>query len=73
MSTIEKNGQLTQDFVTALDNRLEIKSFNIKKCKTMSSKKVPLWLTCYNSVKGAGDIRIMFKCGDDIRQDKMTL
>jgi len=39
----------------------------------MSSKKVPLWLVFKNSVKGADDIMIMFKVGDDIRQDKMTL
>ena len=39
----------------------------------MSSKKVPLWLQCKNTVNGAEDIKIMFKCGDDIRQDKMTL
>ena len=39
----------------------------------MSSKKVPIMLTCKNVTEGADNIIIMFKCGDDIRQDKMTL
>ena len=71
-SGLEINEKM-QPFTTALDNRMEMSRFKIEECKTMSSKKVPLWITCANSEDGAEDIQIMFKVGDDLRQDKMTL
>lgn len=39
----------------------------------MSSKKVPLWLCFANSDPDGGDIRVIFKTGDDLRQDLLTL
>ena len=45
---IENNQELPPTMITPLDNRKEIKNFNIKECFSMSSKKVPLWLTCKN-------------------------
>jgi len=46
---------------------MEMENFVIDKCKTMSSKKVPMWLVCKNTIKDADNILIMFKVGDDIR------
>ena len=53
--------------ITALNNRWELKEFIVEECKTMDSKKVPIWLEFKNKFEGADDIKIMFKCGDDIR------
>jgi len=33
----------------------------------MSSKKVPMFLTLKNIEEDADDVKILFKCGDDIR------
>jgi hypothetical protein len=39
----------------------------------MESKKKPLWLTFQNAVAGGSNIVVMFKSGDDLRQDQLTL
>jgi len=39
----------------------------------MSSKKVPLWLVFNNADKDAPPIYVIFKSGDDLRQDILTL
>jgi len=39
----------------------------------MSSKKVPLWLVFNNHDKLAAPIYVIFKAGDDLRQDILTL
>eukprot|EP01047_Picozoa_sp_COSAG01_P068925 COSAG01_NODE_10074_length_2256_cov_1.628187_3_plen_131_part_00 len=43
------------------------------KCKSMSSKKVPLWLIFENEEHGAPPFQALFKSGDDLRQDLLTL
>jgi len=45
----------------------------VDKCAFMSSKMVPLWLVFENKDKDAPPIFILFKCGDDLRQDILTL
>lgn len=70
------NNKLPGAFQFALDPRIKVKSFNVSKCKVMSSKKRPLWLSMnnYDPVEGGGEpILVMFKAGDDLRQDQMTL
>lgn len=49
------------------------KKIVVEKCRYMSSKKVPLWLVFENADEYAADIAIMFKAGDDLRQDMLTL
>ena len=49
------------------------KSLIIDKCKYMSSKKVPLWLCFENVDPDAEPILVIFKSGDDLRQDLLTL
>ena len=51
------------------------KALNIKidDCKYMSSKKVPLRLVFKNADPLGADITILYKCGDDLRQDMLTL
>jgi len=45
----------------------------VEKCRYMSSKMVPLWLVFKNADENAPPIKIIFKSGDDLRQDILTL
>ena len=44
-----------------------------EKCRFMDSKKLPLWLVFENHDAGADAIKVIFKSGDDLRQDMLTL
>ena len=56
-----------------LNFKLRVKSFIVEKCKIMKSKKKPLWLVFQNSDINGEEIVVMFKKGDDLRQDILTL
>ena len=56
-----------------LDPVAKVASPRIEKCKFMDSKKLPLWLVLDNADKGADPVYIIFKAGDDLRQDLLTL
>jgi phosphatidylinositol-4,5-bisphosphate 3-kinase len=68
--------QLTipQQFHLPMDPRLIVDSFIVEKCKVMNSKKKPFWLTFHNaSIFATEPVQTMFKVGDDLRQDQLTL
>lgn len=65
--------KLPQKFKLPLSDRLEANGLILEKCKVMSSKKLPLWLVFQNADKSGAPIYIMFKAGDDLRQDLLTL
>ena len=56
-----------------VDSSMEVSAPKTDKCKVMDSKKMPLWLTMINSEASSGFIPIIFKIGDDLRQDILTL
>jgi len=56
-----------------LDYRFAVSGIRIEKCKCMDSKKKPLWLVFENPDSEARPVSIIFKVGDDIRQDALTL
>lgn len=56
-----------------LDSSLEVAGLVAKKCRVMKSKKMPLYFTLINSEKSSGYTPIIFKNGDDLRQDILTL
>ncbi|KAL4497869.1 hypothetical protein ABPG72_000624 [Tetrahymena utriculariae] len=75
-------------FSLALDSRIQVTDFNLKECKCMNSKKKPLWIETINKVEieeidennnkkiiseNDLEMKILFKRGDDIRQDQLTL
>lgn len=60
-------------FQLPLDPRQEVKGVIVDKCKYMDSKKQPLWLVFENAEKRGAPIRVIFKAGDDLRQDVLTL
>lgn len=65
--------ELPERFRLPLDPRMECRGLRIEKCKTMDSKKVPLWLVFENADPQGAPIVVMFKAGDDLRQDLLTL
>jgi phosphatidylinositol-4,5-bisphosphate 3-kinase len=56
-----------------LNFKLRIKGINIEKCRIMKSKKKPLWLELKNADDKGNDIIVLFKAGDDLRMDIVTL
>ncbi|OBS78274.1 hypothetical protein A6R68_19337, partial [Neotoma lepida] len=61
----------------ALDNR-RIGQFlfwhlSVEKCKYMDSKMKPLWLVYSSRAFGEDSVGVIFKNGDDLRQDMLTL
>mmetsp|Transcript_33348 Transcript_33348/g.65547 ORF Transcript_33348/g.65547 Transcript_33348/m.65547 type:complete len:1035 (-) Transcript_33348:316-3420(-) len=60
-------------FRIPLDPKWEATTLIVEKCRYMSSKMVPLWLVFRNADTSAPPLYIMFKSGDDLRQDILTL
>eukprot|EP00708_Paratrimastix_pyriformis_P002409 GAFH01001155.1.p1 GENE.GAFH01001155.1~~GAFH01001155.1.p1 ORF type:complete len:549 (+),score=288.11 GAFH01001155.1:132-1649(+) len=60
-------------FQLPLSQRFEACGLIPEKCRVMDSKKLPLWLTFTNPDPQCDPIVVLFKCGDDIRQDQLTL
>lgn len=62
-------------FQLPLDPQMQVCGLLPEKCKAMSSKKRPLWLTFrrYKPRPGEEHLTVLFKAGDDLRQDQLTL
>eukprot|EP01133_Synstelium_polycarpum_P015439 gene15439-18312_t len=60
-------------FQLPLDPRWEAKGLIVDKCRYMDSKKLPLWLVFENVEPHAKPLTVIFKVGDDLRQDILTL
>jgi len=60
-------------FQIPLNPTWEATTLIVEKCRFMSSKKVPLWLVFKNFDKNGKNITVLFKGGDDLRQDILTL
>ncbi|KAK3713310.1 hypothetical protein QZH41_009033, partial [Actinostola sp. cb2023] len=56
-----------------LDPRYKLKNLRIEKCKYMDSKMKPLWLDFENMDELGAPVKMIFKNGDDLRQDMLTL
>lgn len=56
-----------------LNFKYRIKGFKANECKYMKSKKKPLWLVLENADVNGEDIVVLFKSGDDLRMDIVTL
>jgi len=52
---------------------MEASGVIINKCKYMDSKKLPLFLVFSNADTHGNPIYVIFKSGDDLRQDMLTL
>ena len=67
------NESITQPFCTCLDPKIVLRGLVPEKCKVMESKKQPLWLCFENAEPGNSKYLTIFKDGDDLRQDQLTL
>jgi len=56
-----------------LNPMIEVYGLVIEKCKYMDSKKLPLWLIFSNADPNGPAKYVIFKSGDDLRQDMLTL
>lgn len=69
-----KKVEIPKEFHLPMDPRLVVDSFIFEECRVMNSKKKPLWLAFRNSSIFADEpVLTMFKVGDDLRQDQLTL
>ena len=60
--------------INPLDPMYKLGRLKTKKCKFMDSKMKPLWLVFENYDRTcAQDVFLIFKNGDDLRQDMLTL
>ena len=60
-------------FQLPLSPNLYFKGVDVDKCRVMSSKKMPLWLTFQNATPNSEPFTVLYKSGDDLRQDQLTL
>jgi len=65
--------RLPDSFQLPLDQRIKVSKLRVEKCKYMDSKKLPLWLVWENAEPQGKPISVIFKVGDDLRQDALTL
>ncbi|GMH59411.1 hypothetical protein TL16_g02825 [Triparma laevis f. inornata] len=62
-----------KSFQLPLDPYKTCRGIVVNKCKVMSSKKLPLWLTFVREDPWEPNFVVLFKSGDDLRQDQLTL
>lgn len=67
------NEALPASFQLPIDPRVEVGKIMVSKCRVMDSAKKPLWLVFENAEEGGDPVTVMFKAGDDVRQDSVTL
>lgn len=78
MQTVFRNElkmiEIPNEFHLPIDPRIIVDSFIIDKCKVMNSKKKPFFLYFKNASPFETDHPgMLFKVGDDLRQDQLTL
>ncbi|XP_062872106.1 phosphatidylinositol 4,5-bisphosphate 3-kinase catalytic subunit gamma isoform [Trichomycterus rosablanca] len=61
------------DFQVPFDPRIKAGTLLLKECKVMSSKKKPLWLEFSSMEPTGAPVGIIFKQGDDLRQDMLII
>ncbi|ELK16699.1 Phosphatidylinositol-4,5-bisphosphate 3-kinase catalytic subunit beta isoform [Pteropus alecto] len=61
------------DLQSPLNPCVILSELYVEKCKYMDSKMKPLWLVYNNKVFGEDSVGVIFKNGDDLRQDMLTL
>ncbi|XP_017873491.1 PREDICTED: phosphatidylinositol 4,5-bisphosphate 3-kinase catalytic subunit delta isoform [Drosophila arizonae] len=69
----EHNNGIFQNIQNPLNPSFRCRRVTPDKCKVMDSKMRPLWVVFENVDQTANDVYIIFKNGDDLRQDMLTL
>ncbi|XP_069564436.1 phosphatidylinositol 4,5-bisphosphate 3-kinase catalytic subunit gamma isoform [Brachyistius frenatus] len=70
-----RNSNLPDEFLLPFDPRIKVGRILLDKCKVMASKKKPLWLefSPMPSPTPTTPVGIIFKQGDDLRQDMLVI
>ncbi|KAG7519418.1 phosphatidylinositol 4,5-bisphosphate 3-kinase catalytic subunit gamma isoform-like [Solea senegalensis] len=70
-----RNCDLPNEFLLPFDPRIKVGMILLDKCKVMASKKKPLWLefSPMPSPTSTPPVGIIFKQGDDLRQDMLVI
>eukprot|EP00743_Colponemidia_sp_Colp-15_P005767 GILK01006199.1.p1 GENE.GILK01006199.1~~GILK01006199.1.p1 ORF type:complete len:1282 (+),score=244.87 GILK01006199.1:260-4105(+) len=64
---------LPKSFPLPLDPTFFSDGIDIESCRSMDSKKVPLWIVFKNEDDSEPDLHVIYKIGDDLRQDLLTI
>ncbi|CCI49074.1 unnamed protein product [Albugo candida] len=64
---------LPDAFQLPLHARTFCSGFDIEKCRVLESKKKPLYLVFKNARAQFGQVHVIFKSGDDLRQDQLVI
>ncbi|EDV43114.1 uncharacterized protein Dana_GF18327, isoform B [Drosophila ananassae] len=69
----QRNTGIFQNILNPLNPSFRCSGVSPDKCKVMDSKMRPLWVVFENADKTSNEVSIIFKNGDDLRQDMLTL
>ncbi|KAM6932970.1 phosphatidylinositol 4,5-bisphosphate 3-kinase catalytic subunit beta isoform [Xenentodon cancila] len=75
MTCLRQSGysETLSDLHSPLNPNVLLSDINVEKCRYMDSKMKPLWIVYNNKLMGGDTLGIIFKNGDDLRQDMLTL
>uniref|UniRef100_A0AAQ6AMX5 phosphatidylinositol-4,5-bisphosphate 3-kinase n=1 Tax=Amphiprion ocellaris TaxID=80972 RepID=A0AAQ6AMX5_AMPOC len=75
MTCLRQSGysETLSDLHSPLNPNVLLSGINVEKCRYMDSKMKPLWIVYNNKLLGGDTLGIIFKNGDDLRQDMLTL
>ncbi|GAM27069.1 hypothetical protein SAMD00019534_102440 [Acytostelium subglobosum LB1] len=65
--------KLANDFQLPINPELRARGIEASSCKVMHSKTLPLWMSFFNHDPLGDNITTIFKAGDDLRQDQLTI
>ncbi|XP_065137966.1 phosphatidylinositol 4,5-bisphosphate 3-kinase catalytic subunit beta isoform isoform X2 [Paramisgurnus dabryanus] len=75
MTCLRQTGfiETLSDLQSPLNPSILFAGVNVEKCRYMDSKMKPLWIVYNNKLLTGDTLGIIFKNGDDLRQDMLTL
>ncbi|XP_029026989.1 phosphatidylinositol 4,5-bisphosphate 3-kinase catalytic subunit beta isoform [Betta splendens] len=75
MTCLRQSGysETLSDLQSPLNPNVLLSGINVEKCRYMDSKMKPLWIVYNNKLLTGDTLGIIFKNGDDLRQDMLTL
>uniref|UniRef100_A0A672QRI2 phosphatidylinositol-4,5-bisphosphate 3-kinase n=1 Tax=Sinocyclocheilus grahami TaxID=75366 RepID=A0A672QRI2_SINGR len=75
MTCLRQTGfiETLSDLQSPLNPNILLAGVHVERCKYMDSKMKPLWIVYNNKLLGGDTVSIIFKNGDDLRQDMLTL
>uniref|UniRef100_A0A672LAG1 phosphatidylinositol-4,5-bisphosphate 3-kinase n=1 Tax=Sinocyclocheilus grahami TaxID=75366 RepID=A0A672LAG1_SINGR len=75
MTCLRQTGfiETLSDLHSPLNPNILLAGINVERCKYMNSKMKPLWIVYNNKLLEGDTVDIIFKNGDDLRQDMLTL